>query len=255
MDEPSREAKLSRSMEKEGSTGKLTKAVLFLLFILLLILIALTSLLLHYYLAVSKEVSHLKKENAIQDIKAINKTLNSICGSCPSGWRPIGLYCYYFSTESLSWANATDECIRKGSTLLFIKEKEESDALRPHLVNGRYWMGLRSDKDPENWIWLDGSPLSYSHAQHDVQVTQSHTVIVLAPSSKGQLLTVGRPFYLGMTLQERLLLLTMVTLHSARSKTHPATRGTRLLPCANQRRTQVNAIGGGNIVLIPNYAK
>ncbi|XP_040270579.1 CD209 antigen-like protein C isoform X6 [Bufo bufo] len=118
-------------------------------------------------LAMSEEMSHQKnhenvKQNFLQDIKAINKTLEIVCRTCPPEWKPIGLFCYYFSTDTLSWDNAKDECVRKGSALAFLKNKDETDALKASLENGRYWIGLRRDTDPGKWKWVDGSMLTHS---------------------------------------------------------------------------------------------
>ncbi|XP_075711505.1 perlucin-like protein [Rhinoderma darwinii] len=113
------------------------------------------------------------KQNFLQDIKAINKTLENICRTCPSGWKPIGLFCYYFSTDDLSWDNARDECIRKGAALAFLKNKEEADGLKSYIEQGRYWIGLRRDEEPQKWKWVDGSMLSYSN-WHDGEPNNIH---------------------------------------------------------------------------------
>ncbi|XP_044138952.1 CD209 antigen-like protein C isoform X1 [Bufo gargarizans] len=178
VDDLNKEAELKRSKEKKTpktmkvSTGITTKARLILaalifLFIMFLFLIVITSLLLKYYLAMSEEMSHQKnhenvKQNFLEDFKAINKTLEILCRTCPPQWKPIGLFCYYFSTDTLSWDNAKDECVRKGSALAFLKNKDETDALKPSIENGRYWIGLRRDTEPGKWKWVDGSMMSHS---------------------------------------------------------------------------------------------
>ncbi|XP_066446131.1 C-type lectin domain family 4 member G-like isoform X2 [Eleutherodactylus coqui] len=102
------------------------------------------------------------KEHFLQDIKAINKTIETICGTCPSGWEPVGLFCYYFSTDHLTWDNARDECIRKRSGLVMLKTREETEALKSILEKARYWIGSRRDTKNANWKWLDGSVMSFS---------------------------------------------------------------------------------------------
>ncbi|XP_044138962.1 C-type lectin domain family 4 member G-like isoform X3 [Bufo gargarizans] len=111
--------------------------------------------------AINKTLENVK-QNFIQDIKAINKTLEILFRTCPPQWKPIGLFCYYFSTDTLSWDNAKDECVRKGSALAFLKNKDETDALKPSIENGRYWIGLRRDTEPGKWKWVDGSMMSHS---------------------------------------------------------------------------------------------
>ncbi|XP_073509985.1 CD209 antigen-like protein A [Phyllobates terribilis] len=103
------------------------------------------------------------KENFFQDFKHINKTMEILCRSCPTGWMSVGLFCYYLPTDKLSWDEARDNCIQKRSTLLISKNKEEMDALKFLLEKDRYWIGLRRDTDPKKWRWLDGSMLSFSN--------------------------------------------------------------------------------------------
>ncbi|XP_075131890.1 C-type lectin domain family 17, member A-like [Leptodactylus fuscus] len=185
MEELNGEATMIRSVEKDKSptTNKessinvrkirLILGMLILLTIKFLILVAITGLLLKYsgdqqqmilkYAETFQKDLENVKQNFLQNINAINKTLETICRTCPSGWEPIGLFCYYFSTDTLSWDNSRDECIRKGSTLVSLTNKEQMDALKSTLAKGHYWIGLRRAKEPEKWIWLDGSPLSYSN--------------------------------------------------------------------------------------------
>ncbi|XP_066449336.1 CD209 antigen-like protein C isoform X2 [Eleutherodactylus coqui] len=198
MGEPKIETELIKSMEKNKtpttklSTSEITKfrrilAALILLIIMFLVLIAFTSLLLRYYLAIGEEMSQLKnhvddqqrivlkdvktvklnlenvKHYFLQNITAINKTIETICRICPAGWNPIGIFCYYYSMDFLSWNDARDDCIRKGSGLVMLKNKEETDALQSILEKDRYWIGLRRDKENVEWKWLDGSNLSFSN--------------------------------------------------------------------------------------------
>ncbi|XP_044138958.1 CD209 antigen-like protein C isoform X3 [Bufo gargarizans] len=178
VDDLNKEAELKRSKEKKtpktmkvstriATKARLILAALIFLFIMFLFLIVITSLLLKYYLAMSEEMSHQKnhenvKQNFLEDIKAINKTLENVCRTCPPEWKPIGLFCYYFSTDTLSWDNAKDECVRNGSALAFLKNKDETDALKPSIENGKYWIGLRRDTEPGKWKWVDGSMMSHS---------------------------------------------------------------------------------------------
>ncbi|XP_072005269.1 CD209 antigen-like protein C isoform X2 [Engystomops pustulosus] len=195
MDELNKEEQMIRTMKKgreptvtkKESTSKIPKvriivAALILLVVLFLILIAVTSVLFIYYLEMRKEVSHQKnladnqermnlenaesleniKQNFQNDIKVINKTFETICGKCPSGWQRIGVFCYYISTDTSSWDAAKDECIKKGATLLPLKTQEETAALHDFIKTDRYWIGMRRDKEPEKWKWLDGEMMSYS---------------------------------------------------------------------------------------------
>ncbi|XP_069825291.1 CD209 antigen-like protein C [Dendropsophus ebraccatus] len=175
-----------------------------LLIILFLILAAVTSLLLKYYLAMSEEMSHLKnqeivllknglsdlknttndqkrmalknvntfkkdlddvKQQFLQSIKAINKTLESICPRCPDSWYTSGCSCYYFSEEELSWDEARDKCTNMNSNLVMIKNKTESDNLNKLFkIKKGYWIGLRrKPEEVQSWKWLDGTRASFTN--------------------------------------------------------------------------------------------
>ncbi|XP_069801409.1 perlucin-like protein [Dendropsophus ebraccatus] len=145
---------------KDFSTGNIKKvrmilAALILLIILFLISIAITSLLLQYYNV---------KQRFLQDVKSINKTLESICPVWLGGWSRIGSSCYYVSEETTTWDEARDKCYQMNSILVMVKDKAESETLKKlYKSQGRYWLGLK--RDPENiqtWKWLDGTKVTYS---------------------------------------------------------------------------------------------
>ncbi|XP_069801385.1 CD209 antigen-like protein C isoform X2 [Dendropsophus ebraccatus] len=197
-EELNKERKLIKSVgkdktgkSKDFSTANIKKkqvilAALILLIILFLISIAITSLLLQYYLSMSEEMSHMKnhtgdqlrmtledmqthldnvKQRFLQDVKSINKTLESICPVWLGGWSWIGSSCYYVSEEKTTWDEARDKCYQMNSILVMVKDKAESETLNK-LYKGqrRYWIGLR--RDPENiqtWRWLDGTKVTYSN--------------------------------------------------------------------------------------------
>ncbi|XP_066445539.1 CD209 antigen-like protein A [Eleutherodactylus coqui] len=88
----------------------------------------------------------------------------TIFRACPSGWKQIGLFCYYFSMDKLSWNESRDDCIIKGAGLLLLKTEEEKEALESSLETDRYWIGLKREKDStDNWKWLDGSTMSFGN--------------------------------------------------------------------------------------------
>ncbi|KAM4037881.1 CD209 antigen-like protein A isoform 2-T2 [Anomaloglossus baeobatrachus] len=110
---------------------------------------------------VKKDLENVKL-NFLQETKNINKTMEILCRTCPPGWKSIGVFCYYFSKDTLPWDNAKDDCIQKGSTLLILRNMEELDSLKSSFGDNTYWIGLRRDKeDPAKWNWLDGSVLSF----------------------------------------------------------------------------------------------
>ncbi|XP_072006314.1 C-type lectin domain family 2 member H-like [Engystomops pustulosus] len=112
MNDFNRKGGSTRSKKKEMLFTKKTAAALIFLGIMLFIWVVIASLLLKYYLALTQEVSCWK-----------NQEIN--CITCPSGWKPIGFFCYHISNDSLTWEGARNKCVRKGATLLQHKTTEE----------------------------------------------------------------------------------------------------------------------------------
>ncbi|XP_058863058.1 C-type lectin domain family 17, member A-like isoform X2 [Acipenser ruthenus] len=95
--------------------------------------------------------------NEIKD--ACTRTENAsgyTCQPCSAGWHHSGS-CYYFSKQTKNWMESKDECERKASHLIIIKDQDQLDFVFGQMKGNNFWIGL-SDKDIEgNWIWVDGS--------------------------------------------------------------------------------------------------
>uniref|UniRef100_A0A667ZSC8 C-type lectin domain-containing protein n=1 Tax=Myripristis murdjan TaxID=586833 RepID=A0A667ZSC8_9TELE len=79
---------------------------------------------------------------------------------CPDGWITFSRSCYFISSESKSWDESRQDCLRRGADLVIIKSKEKEAFLKN--FHRKVWIGL-SDWETEGvWKWVDGSSLSYT---------------------------------------------------------------------------------------------
>ncbi|XP_077327194.1 C-type lectin domain family 4 member K-like [Lithobates pipiens] len=109
-----------------------------------------------------------KVANIMDDLNKIKLIINKAniqdsCTSCPSGWRLIKSNCYYFQPNGETWEKSREECEKRNGIMLILKDKAELDSLLPTIGSGRYWLGLKRDRENiNNWLWADGSSLSFS---------------------------------------------------------------------------------------------
>ena len=73
--------------------------------------------------------------------------------------------CYNFSSKSANWTAAKSACEVLGSNLVVINSQAELQAVGEKLPESRTtWIGLyRNPKDKPRWLWVDGSPVNYTH--------------------------------------------------------------------------------------------
>ena len=71
-------------------------------------------------------------------------TLSPEFGSCTTGWKDYGQYCYLFSRHKMSWTQADLDCKAKGSNLITINSPVE----QAHITVETGIYGLNS------WAWI-----------------------------------------------------------------------------------------------------
>ena len=109
---------------------------------------------------------------AIDEIRQILKevhstTVNVSSPQCPGEFlhRNSNLgSCYFLSNLTLSWNDAAEDCISRGSYLAEIQSEEENDYLRPLVAGTYYWIG-GNDIETENvWVWKNsGMRFTYNN--------------------------------------------------------------------------------------------
>ena len=84
---------------------------------------------------------------------------------CPNGWINMQGSCYKLSSKALNWNAAKFACEALGSNLVVINSQAELQALTSKIpASQTTWIGLyRNPKDKSRWLWIDGSPVTYTH--------------------------------------------------------------------------------------------
>ncbi|KAM3593597.1 uncharacterized protein V6R79_016732 [Siganus canaliculatus] len=93
-------------------------------------------------------------------------------GICPEpsnrkSWIPFRGHCYSFVPSSETWAHASVECLKMGSSLLSIEDPQESAFVQHNveLLHDEYnyfWLGLYKNNE-EEWMWIDSSVVDYTN--------------------------------------------------------------------------------------------
>ncbi|XP_055010163.1 macrophage mannose receptor 1 [Boleophthalmus pectinirostris] len=87
-------------------------------------------------------------------LAALLASANSVCRT---GWREYESKCYFFSTDTKSWAEANNICQRQHSHLVSIQDIHERLWLRTQLASEIYWIGLTDQITEGVWEWTDGT--------------------------------------------------------------------------------------------------
>uniref|UniRef100_A0ACB8EJS7 Uncharacterized protein n=2 Tax=Sphaerodactylus townsendi TaxID=933632 RepID=A0ACB8EJS7_9SAUR len=93
----------------------------------------------------------------------LHKINASACKMCPEGWLMDRGKCYYFHEQAMHWSSAKKFCEDRDGYLVSINDDIEQTFLDSNKKASWYWIGLNDMKSEGNFVWLDGSPLTYRH--------------------------------------------------------------------------------------------
>ncbi|CAM5098785.1 unnamed protein product [Natator depressus] len=87
-----------------------------------------------------------------------NSAEGSRCRLCPPNWLLHRDKCYWVSKEKTSWNKSRDDCSRRSSRLLVIRDQDEMMFIRnTSKGTNQIWLGLTVTSSSRNWTWVDGS--------------------------------------------------------------------------------------------------
>ncbi|KAJ1172762.1 hypothetical protein NDU88_004604 [Pleurodeles waltl] len=102
------------------------------------------------------------KVNMDQYMEKLKNRTESICVSCPSGWRWFRKACYFFSSTDRTWESAKQFCLNHGAHLVIINDQEEQTFLGKNLNNKVHWIGFSDSGKEGEWRWVDGSAPTFT---------------------------------------------------------------------------------------------
>ncbi|KAB5517739.1 hypothetical protein PHYPO_G00170650 [Pangasianodon hypophthalmus] len=97
----------------------------------------------------------MKYKQAHDRLSACNANQN--CKLCEEGWKSLGLKCYYFLTNKLTWTQSRDYCVEKGGHLVIITSQTEQDFVSSQ-IKETHWIGLNDLETEGKWRFWYRSP-------------------------------------------------------------------------------------------------
>nr|XP_034345452.1 low affinity immunoglobulin epsilon Fc receptor isoform X6 [Arvicanthis niloticus] len=93
----------------------------------------------------------------------IRMSKGTACNICPKNWLHFQQKCYYFGRGSKQWLQARFACSNLEGRLVSIHSQTEQDFLTQHINKRDSWIGLQDLNMEGEFLWTDGSPMSYSN--------------------------------------------------------------------------------------------
>ncbi|XP_058260437.1 CD209 antigen-like protein E [Hemibagrus wyckioides] len=91
-------------------------------------------------------------------LKAKYQQVHERLSAC-SGWKSLGLKCYYFSTDKLNWTQSQDYCVEKGGHLVIITNQPEQNFVVSQ-IRETHWIGLNDLETEGQWMWVNNKTLN-----------------------------------------------------------------------------------------------
>ncbi|XP_026128711.1 galactose-specific lectin nattectin-like [Carassius auratus] len=93
-----------------------------------------------------------------------NEEVNAV-KKCPFGWKNLGVLCYKFFSQGVSWVTAEKNCQSLDANLASVHSKIEHDFLLSLLPSSstHCWFGAHDGEEEGQWLWTDGTTFDYTH--------------------------------------------------------------------------------------------
>ncbi|XP_053357040.1 lactose-binding lectin l-2-like [Clarias gariepinus] len=88
-------------------------------------------------------------------------------GKCPHGWVEYEGRCFFYQGSRIGWASAEKRCLDLGAHLVSIHSYNEYQLVKS-LIHAHdpqenpTWIGLSGCQEKFNWLWSDGSRLTFT---------------------------------------------------------------------------------------------
>ncbi|XP_032643775.1 killer cell lectin-like receptor subfamily F member 1 [Chelonoidis abingdonii] len=104
---------------------------------------------------------HFRLKQFVCESSHSNSAEGSGCKLCPPNWLLHRDKCYWVSKEKNPWDKSHDDCSRRSSRLLVIRDQDEMTFIQNTSKDtNQIWLGLTVTSSARNWIWVDGSLFS-----------------------------------------------------------------------------------------------
>ncbi|XP_006875556.1 PREDICTED: C-type lectin domain family 4 member E [Chrysochloris asiatica] len=109
------------------------------------------------------------RENNIIELSCYNDGSGSVKNCCPLNWEHFQSSCYFFSTDTRTWALSVKNCSDMGAHLVVINTQEEQEFLfHAKPKSKEFYIGLTDQIVEGQWQWVDGTPFKESLSFWDV---------------------------------------------------------------------------------------
>ena len=138
----------------------------------------------YYDFCAALTVGHFVKTSIIIPlIYCIWFSFKALVGTCPTTWTALEGSCIKLWNQSLTWSAANSLCEEFGSKLAVINSEAKNQAISAILSTDKAWIGLyRDPKNHANWLWVDGSRLSYTNWGTDQPGNTEGCVVIYSKS-------------------------------------------------------------------------
>ncbi|XP_044837354.1 killer cell lectin-like receptor subfamily B member 1B allele A [Mauremys mutica] len=101
---------------------------------------------------------HFHLKQFVCDSSHNNSAEGSGCKLCPPNWLLHRDKCYWVSKERNPWDKSRDDCSRRSSRLLVIRDQDEMTFIQNISKDAQQlWLGFTVTSSTRNWTWVDGS--------------------------------------------------------------------------------------------------